>query len=196
MPQVCLGLAGTPVAWWAAGLGGQDNMHRQPVVLWPQRLANHFFCDAPTASTCPAPTWPLTVSWWTSFGHRHPLGPSAGGHSLLRGHCQGCARMPSAAARRKASSTALPPGGGHLLYSATLFIYARPSRMEAPWTSTRCCRSSTLWPRPCATRSSTACGTGRSRQPRRTLRGPEAEQLGHGGELERTWYSPSMPLIL
>ena len=130
-PQVCLGLAGTS---WLGGLlvSVVKTACIASLSYCGPNVLNHFFCDVSPLLNLSCTHVALTelvdflsaiVILWGSL-----LVAIASYVAIARA----VLRMPSAAARRKAFSTC----ASHLVvvgifYSATLFIYARPSRMEA-----------------------------------------------------------------
>ena len=130
-PQVCLGLAGTS---WLGGLlvSVVKTACIASLSYCGPNVLNHFFCDVSPLLNLSCTHMALTelvdflsaiVILWGSL-----LVAIASYVAIARA----VLRMPSAAARRKAFSTC----ASHLVvvgifYSATLFIYARPSRMEA-----------------------------------------------------------------
>lgn len=130
-PQVCLGLAGTS---WLGGLlvSVVKTACITSLSYCGPNVLNHFFCDVSPLLNLSCTHVALTelvdflsaiVILWGSL-----LVAIASYVAIARA----VLRMPSAAARRKAFSTC----ASHLVvvgifYSATLFIYARPSRMEA-----------------------------------------------------------------
>ena len=130
-PQVCLGLAGTS---WLGGLlvSVVKTACIASLSYCGPNILNHFFCDVTPLLNLSCTHVALTelvdflsaiVILWGSL-----LVAIASYVAIARA----VLRMPSAAARRKAFSTC----ASHLVvvgifYSATLFIYARPSRMEA-----------------------------------------------------------------
>ncbi|KAB0384092.1 hypothetical protein FD755_006009 [Muntiacus reevesi] len=130
-PQVCLGLAGTS---WLGGLlvSAVKTVCIASLSYCGPNVLNHFFCDVSPLLNLSCTHVALTelvdflsaiVILWGSL-----LVAIASYVAIGRA----VLRMPSAAARRKAFSTC----ASHLLvvgifYSATLFIYARPSRIEA-----------------------------------------------------------------
>ncbi|XP_004015969.3 olfactory receptor 6Z7-like [Ovis aries] len=130
-PQVCLGLAGTS---WLGGLlvSVVKTVCIASLSYCGPNVLNHFFCDVSPLLNLSCTHVALTelvdflsaiVILWGSL-----LVATASYVAIARA----VLRMPSAAARLKAFSTC----ASHLVvvgifYSATLFIYARPSRMEA-----------------------------------------------------------------
>ncbi|XP_065775579.1 olfactory receptor 6Z7-like [Muntiacus reevesi] len=130
-PQVCRGLAGTS---WLGGLlvSVVKTACIASLSYCGPNVLNHFFCDVSPLLNLSCTHVALTelvdflsaiVILWGSL-----LVAIASYVAIGRA----VLRMPSAAARRKAFSTC----ASHLLvvgifYSATLFIYARPSRIEA-----------------------------------------------------------------
>ncbi|XP_052511247.1 olfactory receptor 5-like [Budorcas taxicolor] len=130
-PQVCLGLAGTS---WLGGLlvSVVKTACIASLSYCGPNVLNHFFCDVSPLLNLSCTHVALTelvdflsaiFILWGSL-----LVAIASYVAIARA----VLRMPSAAARRKAFSTC----ASHLVvvgifYSATLFIYARPSRMEA-----------------------------------------------------------------
>ncbi|XP_031538013.1 olfactory receptor 6Z7-like [Vicugna pacos] len=130
-PQVCLGLA---VASWLGGLlvSVVKTACIASLSYCGPNVLNHFFCDVSPLLNLSCTHVALTelvdfisaiVILWGSL-----LVAIASYMAIGRA----VLRMPSAAARRKAFSTCT----SHLVvvgifYSATLFIYARPSRIEA-----------------------------------------------------------------
>ncbi|XP_069408597.1 olfactory receptor 6Z7-like [Ovis canadensis] len=130
-PQVCLGLAGTS---WLGGLlvSVVKTACIASLSYCGPNVLNHFFCDVSPLLNLSCTHVALTelvdflsaiVILWGSL-----LVATASYVAIARAVL--C--MPSAAARLKAFSTC----ASHLVvvgifYSATLFIYARPSRMEA-----------------------------------------------------------------
>ena len=130
-PQVCLGLAGTS---WLGGLlvSVVKTACIASLSYCGPNVLNHFFCDVSPLLNLSCTHVALTelvdfLSAIVIFCGTLLVALasySAIGVTVLH--------MPSAAARRKAFSTC----ASHLVvvgifYSATLFIYARPSRMEA-----------------------------------------------------------------
>ncbi|XP_040107751.1 olfactory receptor 5-like [Oryx dammah] len=130
-PQVCLGLAGTS---WLGGLlvSVVKTACIASLSYCGPNILNHFFCDVSPLLNLSCTHVALTelvdflsaiVILWGSL-----LVAIASYAAIARA----LLLMPSAAARRKAFSTC----ASHLVvvgtfYSATLFIYARPSRVEA-----------------------------------------------------------------
>ncbi|KAM9756418.1 olfactory receptor 6Z7-like [Dama dama] len=130
-PQVCLGLAGTS---WLGGLlvSVVKTACIASLSYCGPNVLNHFFCDVSPLLNLSCTHVALTelvdflsaiVILWGSL-------LVAIASYVAIGRAVLC--MPSAAARRKAFSTC----ASHLVvvgifYSATLFIYARPSRIEA-----------------------------------------------------------------
>ena len=130
-PQVCLGLAGTS---WLGGLlvSVVKTACITSLSYCGPNVLNHFFCDVSPLLNLSCTHVALTelvdflsaiVILWGSL-----LVAIASYVAIARA----VLRMPSAAARRKAFSTC----ASHLVvvgifYSAALFIYCRPSRMEA-----------------------------------------------------------------
>ncbi|XP_043756339.1 olfactory receptor 5-like [Cervus elaphus] len=130
-PQVCRGLAGTS---WLGGLlvSVVKTACIASLSYCGPNVVNHFFCDVSPLLNLSCTHVALTelvdflsaiVILWGSL-----LVAIASYVAIGRA----VLRMPSAAARRKAFSTC----ASHLVvvgifYSATLFIYARPSRIEA-----------------------------------------------------------------
>ena len=130
-PQVCLGLAGTS---WLGGLlvSVVKTACIASLSYCGPNVINHFFCDVSPLLNLSCTHVALTelvdflsaiVILWGSL-----LVAIASYVAIGRA----VLRMPSAAAQRKAFSTC----ASHLVvvgifYSATLFIYARPSRIEA-----------------------------------------------------------------
>ncbi|XP_020743811.2 olfactory receptor 6Z7-like [Odocoileus virginianus] len=130
-PQVCLGLAGTS---WLGGLlvSVVKTACIASLSYCGPNVVNHFFCDVSPLLNLSCTHVALTelvdflsaiVILWGSL-----LVAIASYVAIGRA----VLRMPSAAAQRKAFSTC----ASHLVvvgifYSATLFIYARPSRIEA-----------------------------------------------------------------
>ncbi|ELR48032.1 hypothetical protein M91_06257, partial [Bos mutus] len=127
-PQVCLGLAGTS---WLCGRVGRTRCLASLSYCGPNVL-NHFFCDVSPLLNLSCTHVALTelvdflsaiIILWGSL-----LVAIASYVAIGRA----VLHMPSAAARCKAFSTC----ASHLVvvgifYSAALFIYARPSRIEA-----------------------------------------------------------------
>ncbi|XP_065775577.1 olfactory receptor 6Z7-like [Muntiacus reevesi] len=129
-PQVCLGLAGTS---WLGGLlvSAVKTACIASLSYCGPNVLNHFFCDVfPLLNlSCTHVALPELVAFLSAIGIFCGTllvalaSYSAIGVTVLR--------MPSAAARRKAFSTC----ASHLLvvgifYSAVLFMYSRPSRVE------------------------------------------------------------------
>ncbi|XP_055266650.1 olfactory receptor 5-like [Moschus berezovskii] len=130
-PQVCLGLAGTS---WLGGLlvSVVKTACIASLSYCGPNVLNHFFCDVSPLLNLSCTHVALTelvdflsaiVILWGSL-----LVAIASYVAIARA----VLHMPSAAARRKALSTC----ASHLVvvgifYSASLFIYARPSRIEA-----------------------------------------------------------------
>ena len=167
-PQVCLGLA---LSSWLGGLlvSVAKTTCIASLSYCSPNILNQFFCDVSPLLNLSCTHVALTelvdfISAIVIFCGT--LLVALASYSAIM---VAVLRMLSAAARRKAFSTC----ASHLIVWASSTL--QPSSSTAapaesnPWTSTRCCLSSTRWSRPCATPSSTACGTGRSTQRCREL---------------------------